>query len=146
MDDDLETEWWREVRYGRVRYGDSKNEPESSIKLVPREILEDNDRLPLDESVSMIMAFPEGSSKELVLKSRVGSGEVESEFGLVPVVLSLDKPDSVVIASSNPGNSKDQASATSSSGESSNGVGTFPTCLERASFWSGTRGGMSSRS
>ena len=94
----------------------------------------------------MIMSFPKGSSKELVVKSRVGSGEVESEFGLVPVVLSLNKPDSAAVASSNSGNSKVQASATSSSGESANDIGTFPTWLERASFWSGTRGGMPSRS
>jgi hypothetical protein len=95
------------------------------------------------------MSFPKAGSKEVVLKSRVGSGEMESELKLVYVMLSLDKPeyvDSVAVASSNSGNAVDQASAASSSGESSNGVGTFPTWLERASFWRGTRGAMPSRS
>ena len=49
MDDDQGMEWWREVRYRSLRYGDSKNEPENSIKLVSREKLEVNDRSALGE-------------------------------------------------------------------------------------------------
>jgi hypothetical protein len=49
MDDDLKTEWWREVRYRSLRYGDSKNEPENSMKIVSREKLEVNDRSALGE-------------------------------------------------------------------------------------------------
>jgi hypothetical protein len=44
MDDGQEIEWWREIRYRSLRYGDSKNEPENSIKLLSRQKLEDNDR------------------------------------------------------------------------------------------------------
>jgi len=70
------------------------------------------------------MSFPKAGSKGLVLKSRVGLGEVELELKLVYAVLSLDKPeylDSVAVASNDSRNSKDQAFATSSLGESSNG-------------------------
>ena len=49
MNDDQEMEWWREVRYRSLRYGDSNNEPENSIKLVSREKLEVNDRSALGE-------------------------------------------------------------------------------------------------
>ena len=92
------------------------------------------------------MSFPKAGSKELVLKSRVGSGDVDSELKLVHVVLSLDKPGSVAVASNNSGNSKDQASATSPAVESSDGVGTFPPWSEIDSFWRGTGGGMPARS
>ena len=71
------------------------------------------------------MSFPKAGSKGLVPKSRVGSGKAESELKLVYAVLSLDKPeylDSVAVASNDSENSEDQAFATSSSGESSNGV------------------------
>jgi hypothetical protein len=91
------------------------------------------------------MSFPKAGSKELVLKLRLGSGEVESELKLVYVVLSVDKPeylDSVAVTSNDSENSKDQAFATSSPGKSSNGVGTFPTWSE---IRSGTGGGMPSR-
>jgi hypothetical protein len=89
----------------------------------------------------MIMSFPKGSSKELVLKSRVGSEKVESGLKLVYVVLPLDELDSVAAALNNSGNSKDQESAPLSIVGSLNGIGTFSIWSEIASFWRGTGSG-----
>ena len=144
IDDDEETEWWREVRYRSLRYGESKNVPAKSMEIVLKEKVEGNDRVALDEQLSKIMSFPKGSSTERVLKSRVGLGEMESELKLVYVVLPLDKLDLVAVVSNNSGGSKDQRPATSSI-ESSNGVGTFATWSKTTSFWRGTGVGMSSR-
>jgi hypothetical protein len=49
MDDDQETEWWREVRYRSLRYGESKKVPAKSMELVLRVKVGDHDRFALAE-------------------------------------------------------------------------------------------------
>lgn len=134
MDDDQETEWWREVRYRSLRYGELKNVPSRSMELVSRERVEDNDRLMLNEDGLRVVSFPKVGSKKLVLKSRVRSGEVELGVKLVRMVLSLDGANSVAVVSSNSGYSNDQQSSVSFS------VGSwlaaeFPTWSAIAAFW-----------